>query len=99
MKFEKLLESYAPYLTKIGLGGFAAMIGIGIASLKKLGLTLTSALPLFFLTTFFVFIWIIGHHIEKALEKRSVSEIDEEKMSEFRKKLEARNSEDEFVDI
>ena|GEM_PF-4983889 len=99
MKLFKLLEPYASQMNKFGMIGFAAIVGISLASLKKLQLDIARLTPLFFLAFIFVFIWVVGHHLEKAVEKRSYSEVDEEKMAVFRKKLAARKSEDEFIDI
>ena len=99
MKLFKLIEPYASHMNKFGMIGFAAMIGISIASLKRLQLDIARITPLFFLAFIFGFIWLVGHHIEKAVEKRAYSEVDEEKMEEFRKKLAERKSEDEFIDI
>ena len=79
--------------------GFAAVIGISVASLTRLQIDLLGLTPLLFLSLTFIFIWLVGHHLEKALEKRRYSEVDEEKMMEFRKKLSERKSEDEFIDI
>lgn len=86
-------------MNKFGMIGFAAIVGISIVSLKKLHLDIARLTPLFLLAFIFVFIWLVGHHVEKAIEKRAFSEVDEEKMAEFRKKLAARKSEDEFIDI
>ena len=99
MKLFKLIEPYASHMNKFGMIGFVAMIGISIASLRKLQLDIARITPLFFLAFIFGFIWLVGHHIEKAVEKRAFSEVDEEKMAEFRKKLAERKSEDEFIDI
>ena len=99
MKLIKLLEPYASQMSKIGMIGFAVIMGISIASLNRLRLDIVQLSPLLFLACIFVLIWLVGHHIEKALEKRTYSEVDVEKMAEFRKKLAARKSEDEFIDI
>ena len=99
MKLFKVLEPYASQMNKFGMIGFAAIVGISIVSLKKLHLDIARLTPLFLLAFIFVFIWLVGHHVEKAIEKRAFSEVDEEKMAEFRKKLAARKSEDEFIDI
>ena len=99
MKLFKLIELYASQMNKFGMIGFAAMIGISIASLNRLQLDIARITPLFFLAFIFAFIWLVGHHVEKTIEKRAYSEVDEEKMAEFQKKLAERKSEDEFIDI
>ena len=84
MKIFKLFEPYASQMNKFGMIGFAAVIGISVASLTRLQIDLLGLTPLLFLSLTFIFIWLVGHHLEKALEKRSYSEVDEEKMMEFR---------------
>jgi len=75
------------------------MIGISLASLNRLQLDIARITPLFFLAFIFGFIWLVGNQVEKLIEKKAYSEVDEEKMAEFRKKLAERKSEDEFIDI
>ena len=99
MKLFKLIELYASQMNKFGMIGFAAMIGISLASLNRLQLDIARITPLFFLAFIFGFIWLVGNQVEKLIEKKAYSEVDEEKMAVFRKKLAERKSEDEFIDI
>ena len=61
-------------MNKFGMIGFAAVIGISVASLIRLQVDLLGLTPLLFLSLAFIFIWLVGHHLEKALEKRSYSD-------------------------